>query len=33
MVLLDLDRTLCKSVVLFVEPESNGIARPRQNSL
>ena len=33
MVLLDLDRIACKSVLLFVEPESNGIARPRQNSL
>ena len=33
MVLLDLDRTVCKSVVLFVQPKSNGIARPRQNSL
>ena len=33
MVSLDLDRPICKSVVLFVEPESNGITRPRQNSL
>ena len=28
-----LDRIVCKSVVLFVEAESNAIGRPRQNSL